>query len=116
MIAGIFIGLLTWTPFRFVLLVAGIPPLDLLKYTVWQRYGLRVLLSGDDRPSKKQLLQHLRSTKTLTNDPGQRRISDTIRLIIKDTNELERTKDHNLPPLKPPTIATPDKARKAKYF
>lgn len=114
MIARTITGLPKWTPIKRLVKEADMPPLDLVLDNASQLYGTRVLLSPDNHPCIEQLLQLLQSNKSPTYGTGLRRISDKMRLIIKDVGQLEHTEHHGLEPIATPTIAKRDKNTEVK--
>lgn len=58
--ARIITGLPKWTPMRFLLQEAGMPPLEYLLDLTSQWYGIRVLLNPDDHPCKQRLLSYVK--------------------------------------------------------
>lgn len=99
-LARIISGLPKWTPRRFLLAEAGLPPLDLLLDQASQRYGVRILHNPDNHPCKKPLLYFLEKYQAnAENGTGLHRIADLLKRLTKNGPKLE---DTTTPQLTPP--------------
>lgn len=104
-IARIITGLPKWTPIKFLLAEAGLPPLDLLLTQPSQRYGVRIMRSKDDHLCKKQLLRALGKTEPIAQkDAGLQRIANLLKEIIKQEPARENTTHHTLGTREDPEI------------
>lgn len=86
-IAWLITGLPKWTPRRFLLAEAGLPPLDLLLRRASQQYGIRILLSKDNHPCKKPLLQAIRNPNPKPKSTKEIGLAQIAALLLELTHE-----------------------------
>lgn len=114
-IARIITGLPKWTALRLLHNEAGMPPLDLLLSRHAVRYGVRILLAGDDHPYKPLLLQCIQPVTAAIrpNCTSLQRIADLLQHVLDEGAELEDSSHHDLQPVTPPLIASDTKQNEA---
>lgn len=90
-IARVITGLPKWIPLWLLYSEAGMPPPDLLLTKKSMRYGVWILLTKDDHPCKKSLLELMRMPpRAHDNSTGLQRIADPLAQAIGTNDPLAR--------------------------
>lgn len=112
-IARAITGLPKWTPRRFLLAEAGLPPLDPHLDTASQSYTIRSLFPPDDCHYKTILASLKEANLANLHGVGLRRLAKLLRNLIPRGETLEDPSTTVDPVTKPPTIPQRDQKTKA---